>query len=63
MLTELEDSKPITGRSPNYFKFTVTPIIEDNLFMIIKDNSGCPTPNSVIHPQEVVEIIFEVSLN
>ena len=63
MLTELEDSKPITGKSPNYYKFTVTPIIEDNLLMIIKDASGYSAPNCLIHPQEVVEIIFEVSLN
>ena len=63
MFSELEDSKPITGRSPNYHTFTVTPILEDNLLMIARDASGICAPKNTICQTEVVEIIFEVSLN
>ena len=63
MLTEFEDSKPITGRSPNYYTFTVTPILEDNLLMIARDATGICVPQKPIGQTEIVEIIFEVSLN
>ena len=63
MFTELEDSKPTTGRSPNYYTFTVTPTLEDNLLMIAREASEVSVPNKIIDQTEIVEIIFEVSLN
>ena len=63
MFNELDDPKPLERRSPNYFQFSVTPTVEDNLFMIMRDVSGVHLADNTNNYEEVVEIIFEVSLN
>jgi hypothetical protein len=49
-------------KSVNYLKFTISPIIEDNVMMIIKDVSD-NLFNEIVTSTKTVEVIFEVSLN
>jgi hypothetical protein len=63
MNIELEDHWQNSGRSPNYLKFSVTPVMEDNLLMISMDASGVGSRPNHQNFNETIEIIFEVSLN
>ena len=49
-------------KSVNYLKFTISPIIEDDVMMIIKDVSD-NLFNEIVTNKKTVEVIFEVSLN
>lgn len=63
MLTELEtEQTPLVNKCSNYIKFSVIPIFKDNLFMIVSDdvnNCHSKTEKKI----DVIEVIFEVSLN
>jgi len=58
MDSEISDDR----KSVNYLKFTITPEIEDNVLMIIKDVSD-NLFNEIVTNKKTVEVIFEVSLN
>ena len=62
MQTDLEEAPQIVGKSVNYLKITVTPVIENNLLMIIRNVSD-NLYNEIVESNKVVEVIFEVSLN
>lgn len=49
-------------KSVNYLKFTITPVIENDVLMIIKDVSD-NLFNKIVTNKKTVEVIFEVSLN
>ena len=59
---DMGNTVPDDRKSVNYLKFTIAPVIEDNVLMIIKDVSD-NLFNEIVTNKKTVEVIFEVSLN
>lgn len=62
MLTDMDSLSSNDRKSVNYLKFTIAPVIENDVLMIIKEVSD-NLFNEIVTSKKTVEVIFEVSLN